>query len=200
MFSRMLLLALGLTIASACTGVSLTAIDNLPTPLATSPVAATTLPPAIESPTATAAGLPTPILEIPKEGLIISNALSDVPYRLSFNPQDWLLIDSGRILSRWRLEHRNIPGCIVEPTGGMGLPPGYDTQYQFRDFGNFNWTKITVLKDNKPVFINYSFGGFILPDNSSWGMIFRVEFVQDAQECIRDAEKVLETLQPHVQH
>lgn len=82
----------------------------------------------------------------------------------------------------------------------MGLPPGYDTQHQFRDFGNFNWTKITVLKDNKPVFINYNFSGFTLSDNTSWNMIFRVEFTQNIEECVRNAEKVLETLQPYVQH
>jgi hypothetical protein len=74
------------------------------------------------------------------------------------------------------------------PWEGRGLPPDYHVDNDFRTFGLLFYEVATVFQGDIPQFVTYTGG------DRRVLTAFRVNFEQDMQSCLADAEKVLATL------
>lgn len=86
------------------------------------------------------------------------------------------------------LVHRRIPYCRIAPVVGRGLPRGWTAESEFRNIGPLRFEVVTVSQEGQVRYVNY-FG-------RSGGIVtgFQVTFADQIEECLRDAEIVLQTL------
>jgi hypothetical protein len=148
-------------------------------------------------PTATETLLPTlelPTLELTEpafdvwDGLptYLGDSQPNFYFRIKFNPRVWgLALDSYGQLS---LSHRDIEYCILAPSGSRGLPPGMQVEHDTRQIGKLFFEINTVLINGQRQFVTYQ------ATDKTIFTGFQVNFVNDLDACIKDAEAVLATL------
>jgi hypothetical protein len=192
-------------------------VESLPTPSATDvapqalSIPAETEPPetptphASETPTITPTFGPTPTetllptLELPPEEAILpSRGVWDgVPtylgdsqpgfhFRVTYNPGLWAVTQDQ--FGYPALGHRDIPYCVITPVGGRGMPPGVQVEHDLRTIGNVKYEVNTVLLNGVKQFVTYLGGDGVIFTG------FQVNFVDQVDACLADAETVLGTL------
>lgn len=193
--------------------------ESLPTPAATETAAApqalsipaeteppaTQTPPASETPGVTPTFGPTPTetllptLEIPTEeaalpsrevwdGLptYLGDSQPGFYFRVSYNPRLWAVTQDQ--FGYPALGHRDIAYCVITPVGGRGMPPGVQVEHDLRKIGDVNYEVNTVLLNGVRQFVTYVAGDGVIFTG------FQVNFVDQIDACLTDAEIVLGTL------
>ena len=138
-------------------------------------------------------GLPTPAPQEPEhlfwagDPTYPANSEPGRVWRVTYDTGTWALTTddlSGLPI----LGHRGVPFCNMVPWQGRGLPPDYHVDNGFRTFGVLFYEVATVFQGEAPQFVTYTGG--------DRGILtgFRVNFQQDMQTCLVDAETVLATL------
>jgi hypothetical protein len=181
-----------LIMLAAAAGLSLSACaPPVPTP---------TLPVEPLPPLSTAADTPIPTLELPtlapqEPGRLFWTGDPTYPadsepglvWRLTYDIATWALsTDDPNGLPV--LAHRALPYCDMVPSQGHGLPPDYHVDNGFRTFGLLFYEVATVFQGDAPLFVTYTGG------DQRVLTAFQVNFQQDLQTCLADAETVLATL------
>lgn len=107
-------------------------------------------------------------------------------FRVMYNPRTWAVTQDQYGFPA--LGHRDIAYCVITPVGGRGMPPGVQVEHDLRRIGDVNYEVNTVLLNGVKQFVTYIGGdGVILTG-------FQVNFVDQMDACLADAETVLGTL------
>lgn len=107
-------------------------------------------------------------------------------FRVRYNTRIWALTTDN--FGQPALGHRNIPYCVIAPNLGGGLAPGLQVEHDMRKIGDLYFEINIVLQQGARQFVTYQ---------ATDGVIFtgfQVDFEEQADECIADAETVLGTL------
>jgi hypothetical protein len=150
------------------------------------------------TPLATATALPT--IELPTEsaflhGLQVWDGLPTYPaesqpdlyFRVKFDPSLWALTSDQ--FGSPALVHREIPDCLMTPAGGRGLPLNASVDHGVRQIGAVSYQVSTASINGVRQFVNYTGG------NGAIFTAFQVNFKDQADLCLSDAELVLATLE-----
>jgi hypothetical protein len=193
--------------------------ESLPTPAATGTMAApqalsipaeteppeTPTPPASETPVVTPTFGPTPTetllptLELPTEEIAsparevwdglptyLGDSQPGFYFRVTYNPRLWAVTQDQ--FGYPALGHRDIPYCVITPVGGRGMPPGVQVEHDLRTIGEVKYEVNTVLLNGVRQFVTYLAGDGVIFTG------FQVNFVDQVDACLADAEAVLGTL------
>lgn len=181
--------------ASATAAFTETPSPLLPPSLPTETLAPTAT--ATFGPTPTETLLPTldlPALEAGEPALIVWDGLptylgDSQPgfyFRVKYKPTIWGLTQDA--YGQPALGHREIEYCILAPGGVRGMPPGMQVEHDMRQIGQLFFEINMVLLNGQKQFATYqATDGTIFTS-------FQVNFVNDIEACLKDAETVLGTL------
>ncbi|PIV27021.1 MAG: hypothetical protein COS37_03560, partial [Anaerolineae bacterium CG03_land_8_20_14_0_80_58_20] len=86
------------------------------------------------------------------------------------------------------LGYRDIETCILAPVGPRGMPPGTQVEHDTRQIGKLFFEINTVLTNGQRQFVTYQAGDTIIFTG------FQVNFTDQIDACLADAEAVLATL------
>jgi hypothetical protein len=114
-------------------------------------------------------------------------SLPGYAFRLNYDPDLWALTSDQ--FGAPALGHRRIPNCLITPTAGRGLPSNFTVEHQMLNVGDFTFEVNTIYLNGIRQFVTY-FGG----DGRIYTG-FEVDFQDDADTCLADAQTVLSTLQ-----
>jgi len=107
-------------------------------------------------------------------------------FRVQYDPNQWgLTVDD---LGQPALAHRQIDYCVISPHGGRGMPLNVVVEHETRRIGDFLFEVNTAFSGGKKQFVTYSGGDGIIFTG------FQLNFEEDTDACISDAETVLFTL------
>jgi hypothetical protein len=164
------------------------------TPEATSTLAATSTP---IGPTPTETALPT--LELPTEPVKAPNFMvwDGVPtypgdsqpgfmFRVKYDPEVWGLTTDN--FGSPALGHRAIATCIISPAAGRGLPMNMTVEHDTRRIGSQSFDVNTAYLNGVEQFVTY------LGGDANVYTGFEVDFQENADQCVKDAEAVISTL------
>jgi hypothetical protein len=198
-----------ITVLSACGApamveparVPTSAVVELGTPTAPATETSTPLPLPSQTPTlgptATETALPTlelstleafePALDV-WDGLptYIADSLPGYYFRVKYNPRVWGLTQDN--YGQPALGHRDIEDCILAPAGPRGLPPNIQVEHDTRQIGKLSWEVNVVLLQGVRQFVTYQASDKIIFTG------FQVNFTDQIDACLKDAEAVLATL------
>ena len=110
----------------------------------------------------------------------------DFYFRVRYDPATW-----ARTTDQFgapSLAHRNIPDCLIAPTGGRGLPLNGTVDHAIRHIGGIDYQVNTAYVNGVKQFVTYVGG-----DDAIY-TAFQVNFPDPADQCLSDAEGVLGTL------
>jgi hypothetical protein len=107
-------------------------------------------------------------------------------FRVEYDPTLWGLTEDD--LGQPALAHRLINYCVISPHGGRGLPLNVVVEHESRRIGDYLFEINTAFSSGKKQFVTYSGGDGIITTG------FLLNFEEDADACISDAEDVLITL------
>ena len=107
-------------------------------------------------------------------------------FRVQFNPRAWGLTQDN--YGQPALGHRDIETCILAPVGPRGMPPGTQVEHETRQIGKLFFKINTVLTNGQRQFVTYQAGDKIIFTG------FQVNFTDQIDACLADAEAVLATL------
>jgi hypothetical protein len=105
------------------------------------------------------------------------------PLKLEFDPVLWdWKIDNGYTV----LAHRQIPHCKISQTVGRGLTPDWSVEHSRKILGKEEYDVSVAIYKGQPKFVSYC---------NTWGFYncLRVDFQEQAEICINDAELVIST-------
>jgi hypothetical protein len=108
-------------------------------------------------------------------------------WRLTYDTATWALTTDD-LSGLPMLGHRSLPYCAMVPSEGHGLPPDYHVENDFRTFGLLFYGVATVFQGDAPQFVTYTGGDRRILT------AFQVNFQQEMETCLADAETVLATL------
>lgn len=142
---------------------------------------------------------PLPTLELPTEpanapeqlvwdGLptYLADSAPGYSFRVTYEPERWAVTTDQ--FGFPALAHRNIPGCVITPTSGRGLPANTTVEHSVLSTDHVTFDVGEVYEDGTLKFVTYTGGdGRILTG-------FEVTFEEQADECRREAVKVFSTL------
>ena len=168
--------------------------ERTSTPTETSTTAATPTQ-VLTTPTDT----PLPTLELPTEAVnapeqmvwdgaptYLGDSLPGYSFRVTYDPELWAVTTDQ--FGFPALAHRNIPGCVITPASGRGLPPNTTVEHSVLSTDHVAFDVGEVYENGTLKFVTYTGGdGTILSG-------FEVTFEEQADDCLRDAVKVLSTL------
>lgn len=167
----------------------LLASTQTPAPSATvtptfGPTATETLLPTLELPTLEAVE---PALDM-WDGLPIylAESLPGFYFRVKFKPTLWGLTQDS--YGQPALGHRNIEYCIIAPASPRGMPPGTQVEHDTRQIGSLFFEINVVLSQGVRQFVTYQATDKIIFTS------FQVNFVDEIDACLADAEAVLASL------
>jgi len=107
-------------------------------------------------------------------------------FRVKFNPRVWGLTQDS--YGQPALGHREIEYCILAPSGVHGMPPGMQVDHDTRKIGSLYYEINIVLLNGQRQFVTYqATDGTIFTS-------FQVNFTDQIDACLADAETVLGTL------
>ena len=141
---------------------------------------------------------PLPTLELPTEMVnapqrLVWDGLPTYPgdstpgfvFRLSYDPDFWALTTDQ--FGFPALAHRNIPGCIISPTSGRGLPATTIVEHDILTIDAVTFDISTVFENGVKKFVTYIGGdGTVITG-------FVVDSVEDLERCLAVAVGVLST-------
>jgi hypothetical protein len=106
--------------------------------------------------------------------------------RATYDPDLWALTTDQ--MGFPALAHRNIPGCVITPTSGRGLPANTTVEHDVLKTDNVTFDVSVVSENGVKKFVTYTGGdGRIVT-------AFEVVFEDQVDECLADAVTVLSTL------
>ena len=141
---------------------------------------------------------PLPTLELPTEitnapQRLVWDGLPTYPgdstpgfvFRVSYDPDLWALTTDQ--FGFPALAHRNIPGCIISPTSGRGLPATTTVEHDMLNVNSVTFDVSIVSENGVRKFVTYTGGdGTVIT-------AFVVDFTEDVQTCLVAAVGVLST-------
>jgi len=139
-------------------------------------------------PLATPSPLPNAPASLPWDGQPTYPGESQPGYffRVQYDPNVWgLTVDD---LGQPALVHRQINFCVISPHSGRGLPLNVVVEHETRRIGGFLFEINTAFSGGKKQFVTYIGGDGIIFTG------FLLNFEENSDECISDAEDVLITL------
>ena len=164
-----------------------------PPTLTSTPLPTATLP----GPTVTETLLPT--LELPTlapvepaldvwDGLptYLADSQPGYYFRVRYHPKVWGLTEDS--YGQPALGHRTIEYCILAPAGPRGMAPGMQVEHDTRKIGALSFEVNVVLSQGVRQFVTYQATDTIIFTG------FQVNFVDEIDTCLADAETVLATL------
>ncbi len=178
------------------------------TETATLEVSATVSPTVTITPTITETPLPPtetllPPLDIPTEkpnapSLVAWTGVPTYPgdsepgrlYRVDYDPDVWAQTKDN--FEQVVLAHRSIDYCTITAWSGRGLPKDATVEHVFGQVGDVPFDINTVTMDGAVKFVAYVGGDKRLLTG------FQVSFVDQREQCLLDAEKILATLRSFV--
>ena len=107
-------------------------------------------------------------------------------FRVKFNPRTWGLTQDN--YGQPALGHRDIEACVLAPAGSHGLPPNMQAEHDTRQIGKLFWEVNVALLQGVRQFVTYQAGDTIIFTG------FQVNFTDQINACLADAEAVLATL------
>ena len=107
-------------------------------------------------------------------------------FRVKFNPRAWGLTQDN--YGQPALGHRDIEACVLAPAGSHGLPPNMQAEHDTRQIGKLFWEVNVALLQGVRQFVTYQAGDKIIFTG------FQVNFTDQIDACLADAEAVLATL------
>ena len=142
---------------------------------------------------------PLPTLELPTEPVnapvrmvwdgtptYLGDSEPGYSFRVTYDPDLWALTTDQ--MGFPALAHRNIPGCIITPTSGRGLPANTTVEHDVLKTDNVTFDVSVVSENGVKKFVTYTGGdGRIVT-------AFEVVFDEQVDECLADAVTVLSTL------
>jgi hypothetical protein len=217
MIRRIIITLILMFVATSCGGAAATAPAGVPLETeapATEPPAFQSLSaPTLEATsTKTPAPLPTqtqilptptdtplPTLELPTEIVnapqrLVWDGLPTYPgdstpgfvFRVSYDPDLWALTTDQ--FGFPALAHRNIPGCIISPTSGRGLPATTTVEHDMLHMDKVTFDVSIVSENGVKKFVTYTGGdGTVITG-------FVVDSVEQLDKCVADAVSVISTL------
>ena len=142
---------------------------------------------------------PLPTLELPTESVnaplrlvwdgtptYLGDSESGYSFRVTYDPDLWALTTDQ--MGFPALAHRNIPGCVITPTSGRGLPANTTVEHDVLKTENVTFDVSVVSENGVKKLVTYTGGdGRIVT-------AFEVVFEEQVDECLADAVTVLSTL------
>jgi hypothetical protein len=107
-------------------------------------------------------------------------------FRVKFNPRVWGLTQDS--YGQPALGHRTIEYCIIAPVGPRGMAPGVQVEHDTRKIGSLFFEINVVLSQGVRQFVTFQATDKIIFTG------FQVNFVDEIDACLADAEAVLATL------
>jgi hypothetical protein len=107
-------------------------------------------------------------------------------FRVKFNPRVWGLTEDS--YGQPALGHREIEYCIIAPVGPRGMAPGVQVEHDTRKIGNLFFEINVVLSQGVRQFVTYQATDKVIFTG------FQVNFVDEIDACLTDAEAVLAML------
>lgn len=104
---------------------------------------------------------------------------------LEYNPKQWGQTDGN--FGDTVLGHRNIPGCVITPWSGRGLPLAWKVEHDPRLVGDIFVDFSQVFANDQLQFVTYTMS------NKQIVTSFQVSFVEQVENCIAAAEEVIYT-------
>ena len=147
----------------------------------------------------TSTDTPLPTLELPTEPVnapvrivwdgtptYLSDSEPGYSFRVTYDPDLWALTTDQ--MGFPALAHRNIPGCIITPTSGRGLPANTTVEHDVLKTETVTFDVSVVSENGVKKFVTYTGGdGRIVT-------AFEVVFEEQVDECLADAITVLSPL------
>jgi len=147
----------------------------------------------------TSTDTPLPTLELPTEPVnppvrmvwdgtptYLGDSEPGYSFRVTYDPDLWALTTDQ--MGFPALAHRNIPGCIITPTSGHGLPANTAVEHDVLKTDTVTFDVSVVSENGVKKFVTYTGGdGRIVT-------AFEVVFEEQVDECLADAVTVLSTL------
>ena len=163
------------------------------------PAATSSPPPTSTEILPTPTDTPLPTLELPTEAVnapvsmvwdgtptYLGDSKPGYSFRVTYDPDVWALTTDQ--FGFPALGHREIPTCIITVTSGRGLPANMDVEHDILYTGNITFDVGKVYENGTLKFVTYTGGdGTIITG-------FEVDFEDQMEKCIADAETVLSTL------
>ncbi len=107
-------------------------------------------------------------------------------FRVSYDPSLWA--NTVDAYGSPALANRTIPGCMIAPTAGRGLPLNGTVDHAVRRIGAISFQVNTAYVNGVRQFVNYVGGDGVVSTG------FQVSFAEPADQCLSQAESVLGTL------
>lgn len=111
-------------------------------------------------------------------------------YRVDYDPDIWAQTKDN--FEQVVLAHRSIDYCTITAWSGRGLPKDATVEHVFGQVGNVPFDINTVTMEGKVKFVAYVGGDKRLLTG------FQITFVEQREQCLLDAEKILATLRSFV--
>ena len=107
-------------------------------------------------------------------------------FRVTYDPELWAVTTDQ--FGFPALAHRDIAACVITPASGRGLPSNATVEHSVLNAEHVTFDVAEVYENGVLKFVTYTGGdGTILTG-------FEITFEEQADECLRDAVKVLSTL------
>lgn len=118
----------------------------------------------------------------------LADSLPGYYFRVKYDPEVWGLTQDS--FGQPALGHRNIEYCILAPGGVRGLPPGTQVEHDTRELGSLSFEINVVLQQGVRQFVTYQ----AQTADRAIFTSFQVNFVNEIDACLAEAEVVLATL------
>lgn len=142
---------------------------------------------------------PLPTLELPTEPAnapvqmvwdgpptYLGDSTPGYSFRVTYDPELWAVTTDQ--FGFPALAHRNIPGCIITPASGRGLPANTTVEHNVLHDEELTFDVGNVYENGVLKFVTYTGGdGTIITG-------FEVIFEEQVDECLREAVTALSTL------
>ncbi|MFZ5858858.1 MAG: hypothetical protein ACOYZ6_18680 [Chloroflexota bacterium] len=156
----------------------------LPTATPPGPTATETLLPTLELPTLAPAE---PVFDVwDGQPTYLADSQPGYFFRVRYRPDVWGLTQDS--YGQPALGHREIEYCILAPAGPRGMAPGMQVEHDTRKIGTLFFEVNVVLSQGVRQFVTYQATDKIIFTG------FQVNFVDEIDACLADAEAVLTTL------
>jgi hypothetical protein len=116
----------------------------------------------------------------------LGDSLPGFDFRVMYDPNIWALTEDQ--FGYPAIGHREIPYCVISVTSGRGLPANLSVEQDVLDTERLTLYVGVAYEDGVKKFVTYTGGdGTVIT-------AFKVEFQEQADACIADAETVITTL------
>jgi len=107
-------------------------------------------------------------------------------FRVMYDPDVWALTEDQ--FGYPAIGHREIPYCVISVTSGRGLPANISVEQDILYTDTITLYVGTAFEDGAKKFVTYTGG------DGTINTAFQVDFEEQVDECLTDAEAVITTL------